>query len=85
MARVPDVARCRFFSGMPLDTFVELLFFRLKTGVDQKKGLHVRRATVFLLKSGENYKKVFMSGADLGEMPPHQPFSNMFLMNTIFS
>ena len=33
-------ARCgssQTFSGMPLDTFVELLFFPLKTGEDQKK------------------------------------------------
>ena len=74
MARVPDVARRRFFSGTPLDTlnlfytivpfrkvwvqiaptkpftFLELLFFPLKTGKDQKKkkkGTHLRRATVF--------------------------------------
>ena len=59
MARVPDVARRRFFSGSPLDTFVEqLLFFSLKIGKDQKKiYFHVRRVTFFLLKSGEDQKK----------------------------
>ena len=35
---------------------IELLFFQLKSG-EEKKGLHIRRATVFLLKSVEDQKK----------------------------
>ena len=39
---------------------VELLFFPLKAGEDQKKGLDIRTATVSLLKSVEDQKnKVF--------------------------
>ena len=37
MARVPVVARRRFFSGTPLGTFAKLLYFSLKTSEDQKK------------------------------------------------
>ena len=36
---------------------IELLFFQLKSGEEKKKSLHIRRATVFLLKSIEDQKK----------------------------
>ena len=73
MARVPDAARRRFFSGSPLDTFIEqLLFFPLKIGKDQKKYIFSRpQSYLFPAKIG--------SGADsCGGIHPPAIFKHVF-------
>ena len=83
MARVPDVAHRRFFSGTPLDILILISFnsgvFYVSYTIAPLRKVwvqitptkpRVRRAAIFALKTGENQKKKVSTSVELAHCFP---------------